>query len=468
MPIIDLQRRLREIGRIRIGQQVPIVNPKGRAKTRPVKLETFRLTSRDQRVIEAAAKLYGGEPGPWEEQQGQWEVITQTAELPILVPPGGLALTQWYELWSGGGCKRRCDGQTEYVGDQACMCDPENRDCSIHTRLSIVLSELQGLGVWRLDTQGWYAATEIGSVVPLLEGAAERGRFLPARLRLEQRSVLRNGKTNRFAVPVIDIDVTVGQMRALVSGAEPAPMLTGPTAGELAPPEEPVNLTPVQDAPDGPSVGEQMKAAETPESKARKGTPQLPSTGRPARTREEAENALGDQATLGGSQAASSSEIEERERSKSIAIACQRAGLDDDGRHRLIGFVTNGRVESSKEVTAEEGAEVLQAAHDIANGHASLIEGDDGWEVVYDFAPDVEDATGDGELVDGEEAGWSGDEWRALLKERGVKVTATIQAAQKIAGELEVKPLPAALDQFAGKGELCRRLRVWVEEQSAG
>lgn len=154
------------------------------------------------------------------------------------------------------------------------------------------------------------------------------------------------------------------------------------------------------------------------------------------------------------------------ERSKSIAIACQRAGLDDDGRHWLIEFITNGRVKSSKEVTAEEGADTLQVAHDIANGRASLIEGDDGWEVVYSLTPppEEEDATGDGELV-GDESGWSGEEWRALLKERGVKVTPTIQQAQKIAGELDLKP-PTALDQLAGQGELCSRLRAWVEEQS--
>lgn len=154
------------------------------------------------------------------------------------------------------------------------------------------------------------------------------------------------------------------------------------------------------------------------------------------------------------------------ERSKSIAIACQRAGLDDDGRHWLIEFITNGRVKSSKEVTAEEGADTLQAAHDIANGRASLIEGDDGWEVVYSpTPPEEEDATGDGELV-GEESGWSGEEWRALLKERGVKVTPTIQQAQRIAGELDLQP-PTALDQLAGQGELCSRLRAWVEEQGS-
>ena len=41
MAIVDLQRRLQEIGRIRIGQQV-----KSNGKSRPAKLDRFRLTSR--------------------------------------------------------------------------------------------------------------------------------------------------------------------------------------------------------------------------------------------------------------------------------------------------------------------------------------------------------------------------------------------------------------------------------------
>jgi hypothetical protein len=463
MPIIDLQRRLREIGRIRIGQQVPITNPKpgSKAKSRPVKLETFRLTSRDQRTIDAAAALYGGEVQPWAEQPGQWEVITQTAEVPILVPPGGLALTQWYELWSGGGCKRRCDGQTEYVGDQGCLCDPEQRECSIHTRLSVVLSDLQGLGVWRLDTQGWYAATEIGSVVPLLEGAAERGRFLPARLRLEQRQVLKNGKTNKFAVPVIDIDVTVGQMRALVSGAQPVAELTGPTAEELAP----SGLTPVADAPDGPSVGDQMKTAEAPESRARKGTPQLPASGRAPRTREEAESAPADRPALGGQRQQQGPDLA-AERSKAIAIACQKAGLDDDGRHRLISVVTNGRVESSKAVTAEEGGLVLKAAHDIAHGRLTLAESEGGWRLV-----DVEDATGDDVPPQepdpewGDEDRWSGDQWRAFFAQRGVAVDVAFKEAQKLAIEFD-EPLPASIDELVGRTRLCQLVRGRVEELS--
>ncbi len=45
--IIDLQRRLREVGRIRIGEKVATSN----GRSRPSKLSTFRFTSRDRQVI---------------------------------------------------------------------------------------------------------------------------------------------------------------------------------------------------------------------------------------------------------------------------------------------------------------------------------------------------------------------------------------------------------------------------------
>lgn len=476
MPIIDLQRRLREIGRIRIGQQVPIANPKqgSKARTRPVKLETFRLTSRDQRVVDAAAALYGGTAQPWAEQPGQHEVITQASELPILVPPGGLALTQWYELWSGGGCLRRCDGQTEYVGDQGCICDPEKRECSIHTRLSVVLSDLQGLGVWRLDTQGWYAATELGSVVPLLEGAAERGRFLPARLRLEQRQVLRDGKTMKFAVPVIDIDVTVGQMRSLVSGAQPVAALADPTTGEIAPPE-PAGLTPVRELAEGPSVTEQVKTAEAPASRARANTPQLPPTGVQPRSRAEAEDAGADEPTLGTSRtAAPRSTLPPPEevalkRSQRVAIRLGELGFDDDGRHHLISAVTNGVKASGKELTAEEEGNVVHAGQEIAAGRRQLVKSGEGWVMVP-----VEDATGDDpddhddENFDGvgDESGWTADKWRRYLTARGVKMVELIRKAQELASDPEIGATPPGnLEGLVGQSNLCALLRGFVEER---
>src|SRR5665647_389473 len=202
--IIDLQRRIQEAGRIRIGQQVATSS----GKTRPSKLDTFRLTSADRTRIEQAATLYGGTPAEWDAPAGhQWEVVTTTDVLDVIVPPSDMAFSQWYEMWSAGGCQRRCDGARELISDGPCKCDPEARECDIHTRPSVMLSDLPGLGVWRIDTSGYYAAVEMSGAVQVVQAAAGRGTLLPPRLRLEQRVVKRvesDGKpeTRRFAVPL--------------------------------------------------------------------------------------------------------------------------------------------------------------------------------------------------------------------------------------------------------------------------
>ena len=218
MQLVDIQRRIAEAGRIRIGEVVPA----GNGKTRPAKLDTFRLTSADKTRIEQAARLYGGEVSEWTAPAGkQWQVTTAAAVLNVIVPPSEMAFSQAYEIWSAGGCQRRCDGAWESISDAACLCDPEERDCDIHTRLSVMLRDLPGLGLWRIDTQGYYAATELSGAVQIIAAAAGRGALLPARLVLQQRSVIRRGadgkpQTRRFAVPVLDIDVTPGQ---LIGGA---------------------------------------------------------------------------------------------------------------------------------------------------------------------------------------------------------------------------------------------------------
>lgn len=51
-PILDLQRRLHEAGRIRIGVQVPTGK---QGKTRPAKLTTLRFTGQDRRALERVA-----------------------------------------------------------------------------------------------------------------------------------------------------------------------------------------------------------------------------------------------------------------------------------------------------------------------------------------------------------------------------------------------------------------------------
>jgi hypothetical protein len=249
VPILDLQRRLVELGRIRTGDQVAFQDAQGKTKRRPRKLETFRLTSQRQDLIEEAARLYGaadGYPRAWNDQ---WEVVITAANLPVMLPPGE-ALSQWNEMWSAGGCIRRCNGQVEMLTDKPCMCPPDPAErrlmaakgeaCKPTTRVNLILHELPGLGVWRLESGGYYAAVELAGAAEYLSMATSVGHRIPAHLRIVKRTVKRqvDGKpqTRNFTVPTIDIDVR--PIDLLTGGAE-VRQIAAPV--ERALPSGPVN-----------------------------------------------------------------------------------------------------------------------------------------------------------------------------------------------------------------------------------
>lgn len=200
--IIGLQQQQTEVGRIRLGVKVALAG----GKSRPAKLDTLRFTSPHRELIEKVAELYGGHVAAWQPPKGnaQWQVITTSTQVPVMVPPQDPAESQWFEMWSKGGCLRRCDGQTERISGKACLCDPDpaERDCKMHTRVNVLLEEVPGIGVWRVDTGSFYAATELPTTARIL---AEANGLIPGKLILDQRTVTRGGKTFNFAVPVLDI-----------------------------------------------------------------------------------------------------------------------------------------------------------------------------------------------------------------------------------------------------------------------
>lgn len=225
MPIIELQRRMRQLGEIRIGHTVDtgrISDKTNKPILRPEKLQIFRLTSASRPLLEEVAKLYGGTVQPWTPANGgptEWEVYTEADRLPVLVPPRE-PVTQWYEQYKGSKCVRRCDGVTEQKADQPCMCNPDKRACQITTRLNVMLRDVPGLGVWLLTTHGYYAAAELPEVAHFLAGT--RG-YVDAWLSMEEKQVVRDdGKTARFMVPKLDVAVTPAQLLAGQGGIAPA------------------------------------------------------------------------------------------------------------------------------------------------------------------------------------------------------------------------------------------------------
>lgn len=247
MPILSLQRRARELGRIRIGQVTKGAN----GKVRPSKLDTFRLTSHSQALIAKVAELYGGTAVRWTPQGGGpdgWEVVTESTRLPVLVPPQ--PVSQYFELWAGSGCTRRCDGETELLSDSPCKCSPEadERECKPTTRLNVILRDVEGIGVWRLESKGYSAAAELPDVADFL--AQSRG-YIEGFLSLEERVSKKDGQTRRFMVPTIEVNVTPSQLMA----GHGAQQLAGPVPAQLSgPAPRAIEAPPADVAPQPDSV----------------------------------------------------------------------------------------------------------------------------------------------------------------------------------------------------------------------
>lgn len=210
--IVGITPRVQELGRIRFGDK--------NADGWPVSLSTFRLTSADRRLLEVAASVYGGTVRPWEDapDPGYHELITEASSLNIVVPRSLESVTQAWEMWKGGTCERRCNGIREEISDGPCICGDARGTgddvCDVVTRLSVLLPDVPGLGVWRLDTGGYNAASTIPKTIEFLLALDQRS-LVPAVLRLEQRSTNArrdDGKVekHRFIVPVLDtLDHTV-------------------------------------------------------------------------------------------------------------------------------------------------------------------------------------------------------------------------------------------------------------------
>jgi hypothetical protein len=266
-PISEMGARAPEAGRIRLGMQVKAAS----GKMRPTSIETFRFTSPMRNLIEQCAEQWGGQVQPWEKQ---WQVLSDANAIPVVLLPDGIS--QDYELWSGGGCQRRCDGVTcqqpmpvsdyDYeMVDVPCICGAKGvRECTAKTRLQVILPTLSFAGVWRLETGGWNAAEELPGMYEAIVALSERT-MTQAILSLEMRDKVvttkKGAQTRHFVVPRLSVAQNIAELAAgmasltaIGTGTSPAtaPALGPGGGGAINLPEGRMDLlsgqfTPVED-----------------------------------------------------------------------------------------------------------------------------------------------------------------------------------------------------------------------------
>jgi hypothetical protein len=294
MPMVDIQRRHAEAFRIRFGD-------KG-ANGAPQKLtEAIRVTAPTREIVEAFVDVYGGEVTEFTERasRDRFQAYLPTTELQIMVLPGS-AMQQWWELYKGSVCDRRCDGETEQKSGRPCMCpadiDERMKDrkaCSPTTRVSVLCPDVAVVGSGSFVTHGLIAAETLPQSIAVAEAALSKGLMVPAKLTVNEV----RGR-NHFIFPQIIITgYSLNELSGAALGATaPAGELEGERLAIESGRRPQSHLTPVPAAvgAGAPPVAEQVAQVDEPQPKAARSNRQapLPATGvRPRTAREAADEA---------------------------------------------------------------------------------------------------------------------------------------------------------------------------------
>lgn len=218
-PTAQARRRLPECGRIRLG--IRTIARSGKEK--PERIQTLRFTSETRPLIDALAGIHGGQVKPWRNgTRDEFEVISDAAEIPVILPPDPIGDGAIYELWGGGSLQRRCDGVTAVcptrvsddevaMVERECICNAKERvECKVTLRLNVIIPDIPFAGVWRCDTHSWNAEKELPGMVEALHAFASAG-FSRAIFGVRAEESMIAGRKQHFNVPYLRTDASVQQ-----------------------------------------------------------------------------------------------------------------------------------------------------------------------------------------------------------------------------------------------------------------
>lgn len=162
--------------------------------------------------------------------------------------------------------------------------------------------------------------------------------------------------------------------------------------------------------------------------------------------------------------------------SQKLVIRCREVGIDTDAaRHAFVAAATDGRTESTKDVTSGEADWILELCDRIERQELRFTNSGGGtWRLEDPADDDVAEA----ELVDepppapaaapvGDQVdGWDAERWKAELQARGLRPTQAIKQAQSLARELG-QDGPGNLAQLAADREVGQLVWIWVLEHES-
>jgi len=235
--------RFPRLGRIGVGFMV-----QANGKTYPTKTKTLVFSSENADRLTEVAAVLGGEVHESPQKEDRYYVVTPAAELEVMLPTrDALSYDAWFELWGKGGLLRKCTGGPqedacvvaidpetgERLTDIPCVCrvrgqEGTDRECDPTTRLNVMvpaLAQIQGIGVWQVQSRGRHSYQEIAGTIELLRMAdAVSGHRLILRVR-ERMARLEGNKV--VPIPVLTLDSTVSLAELQGEKVEP-PKLTPP------------------------------------------------------------------------------------------------------------------------------------------------------------------------------------------------------------------------------------------------
>lgn len=222
MGVLGYQQRSARQGEIRIGDSVEVTR-NGRTVRQPRRLWTFKFTAPTEAMVMAIAGLYGGEAVPWDRKEGYFAVVTPKSAIDVYVPVRGSVTDSMMELWDGPVRKRWCDGRTERMSGNACVCPRDRAEreklskllhpeaCRPRTKIGVTIPELPGLGQFQLSTGSVNALEETGDASRVMEAFRDEiGAWVPALLWIDRRQ--RVGDASPYPVPRLDIGASLVQL----------------------------------------------------------------------------------------------------------------------------------------------------------------------------------------------------------------------------------------------------------------